>query len=111
MSYVTGSHNIKFGYTHEIGPDGRMANEHNGDLQSNYNDGRPSQVTVFNTPLDAPGRVQYDSALFVQDSWTLKRLTINPGVRIEWFAAGMDETSALSGRFAPARFFPRAVTT
>ena len=43
-------------------------------------------MTVFNTPLDAPGIVEYDSAFFVQDSWTLKRLTINPGVRIEWFA-------------------------
>lgn len=106
MSYVTGSHNIKFGYTHEIGPDGRMANEYNGDLQARFNNGAASQVTVFNTPLDAPGRVQYDSAFFVQDSWTLKRLTINPGVRIEWFAAGMDETSAGAGRFAPARFFP-----
>ena len=106
MSYVTGSHNIKFGYTHEIGPDGRMANEYNGDIQARFNNGAASQVTVFNTPLDAPGRVQYDSAFFVQDSWTLKRLTVNPGVRIEWFAAGMDETSALSGRFAPERFFP-----
>jgi hypothetical protein len=55
MSYVTGSHNVKFGYTHEIGPDGRMANEYNGDLQERFNNGAASQVTVFNTPLDAPG--------------------------------------------------------
>ena len=27
ISYVTGSHNLKFGYTHEIGPDGRMGND------------------------------------------------------------------------------------
>jgi hypothetical protein len=106
MSYVTGSHNVKFGYTHEIGPDGRMANEYNGDLQQRFNNGVASQVTVFNTPLDAPGKVQYDSAFFVQDSWTLRRLTINPGLRIEWFAAGMEEASAAAGRFAPARFFP-----
>jgi hypothetical protein len=106
ISYVTGSHNLKFGYTHEIGPDGRIANEYNGDLQQRWNNGLPSQVTVFNTPLDAPGHVQYDSALFIQDSWTLRRLTVNPGLRIEWFAAGMNETSAEAGRFAPARFFP-----
>jgi hypothetical protein len=106
ISYVTGSHNLKFGYTHEIGPDGRMANQYNGDLQQRYNNGRPNQVTIFNTPLDAPGRVQYDSAFFVQDSWTFKRLTVNPGLRVEWFAAGMDETGAEAGRFAPARFFP-----
>ena len=28
MSYVTGSHSFKFGYNHEIGPDGRMGNTH-----------------------------------------------------------------------------------
>ena len=39
MSYVTGSHNLKFGYTHEIGPDGRMGNEHNGDIQLSFNNG------------------------------------------------------------------------
>jgi hypothetical protein len=106
ISYVTGSHSLKFGYTHEIGPDGRLANEYDGDLQQRYNNGRASQVTVWNTPLDAPGRVQYDSALFMQDTWTIKRLTLNPGLRLEWFAAGMDETSAAAGRFAPARFYP-----
>jgi hypothetical protein len=51
MSYVTGSHNLKFGYTHEIGPDGRMANQYNGDLQQRYNNGRANQVTIWNTPL------------------------------------------------------------
>ena len=25
----------------------------------------------------------------MQDTWTIKRLTINPGLRIEWFSAGM----------------------
>ena len=106
VSYVTGSHNLKIGYTHEIGPDGRMGNEYNGDIQLNYNQGRPSTVTVYNTPLEAPGIVEYDAGFFVQDSWTMRRLTINPGLRIEWFAAGMQETSAAAGRFAPARFFP-----
>jgi hypothetical protein len=106
VSYVTGTHNIKVGYTHEIGPDGRMGNEYNGDIQLNYNQGRPSTVTVFNTPLEAPGIVEYDAAFFAQDSWTMRRLTLNPGLRVEWFAAGMEETSAAAGRFAPARFFP-----
>jgi hypothetical protein len=106
VSYVTGTHNIKIGYTHEIGPDYRMDNEHNGDIQLNYNQGRPSTVTVYNTPLNAPGIVEYDAALFAQDSWTMRRLTVNPGLRVEWFAAGMEETSGPAGRFAPARFFP-----
>jgi hypothetical protein len=105
-SYVTGSHSIKIGYNHEIGPDGRMGNTHNGDLYQNYTQGRPSTVTVWNTPLDAPGIVDYDAGLYAQDSWTIKRLTLNPGLRIEWFSAGMRETSSPAGRFVPARFYP-----
>jgi hypothetical protein len=106
LSYVTGSHSAKIGYTHEYGPDGRIANEYNGDLQLNYNAGRASTVTVFNTPLDAPGYVEYDSAFFIQDAWTFRRLTLNPGLRVEWFRAGMRAVSAAEGRFAPARFYP-----
>jgi hypothetical protein len=106
MSYVTGSHSIKFGYNHEIGPDGRMGNTHNGDLYQNYTAGRPSTVTVWNTPLEAPGIVDYDSAVFLQDSWTIKRLTLNPGLRVEWFSAGMRAVAVDGGRFVPARFFP-----
>ena len=93
MSYVTGSHSVKFGYNHEIGPDGRMANTHNGDLYQNYTAGQPSSVDVWNTPLEAPGIVDYDAAIFLQDTWTIKRLTINPGLRIEWFSAGMRAAS------------------
>jgi hypothetical protein len=106
MSYVTGSHSVKFGYNHEIGPDGRMSTTHNGDLYQNYTAGQPSSVTVWNTPIDAPGIVDYDAAIFVQDTWTIKRLTVNPGLRIEWFSAGMRAASAEAGRFVPARFFP-----
>jgi hypothetical protein len=105
-SYVTGSHSFKLGYNHEIGPDGRMGNTHNGDLYQNYTAGNPSSVSVWNTPLDAPGIVDYDSGLYLQDSWTIKRLTVNPGIRAEWFSAGMRETSSPAGRFVPARFFP-----
>jgi Carboxypeptidase regulatory-like domain len=106
VSHVTGTHNIKVGYTHEIGPDYRMDNAYNGDIQLNYSAGRPSTVTVYNTPLNAPGVVEYDAALFAQDSWTIKQLTLNYGLRVEWFAAGMDEVAASAGRFVPARFFP-----
>ena len=85
---------LKFGYNHEIGPDGRMGNTHNGDLYQNYTAGVPSSVDVWNTPLEAPGIVDYDAAIFLQDTWTIKRLTISPGIRVEWFSAGMRAASA-----------------
>jgi carboxypeptidase family protein len=106
VSYVTGSHNLKFGVQHEFGPDTRKGYR-NADLVENYSNGKPSTVTVSNTPYNAPGHVDFDNAVYVMDSWTLKRLTINPGVRVHWFKASALETSMPAGRFAPARFFPK----
>ena len=37
------------------------ATTHNGDLYQNYTAGQPSSVDVWNTPLEAPGIVDYDS--------------------------------------------------
>jgi hypothetical protein len=105
LSYVTGSHNLKFGVQHEFGPDTRKGYE-NADLVENYVNGKPSTVSVSNTPYNAPGHVDFDNAVYAMDSWTLKRLTINPGVRVHWFKASALETSMPAGRFAPERFYP-----
>ena len=56
MSYVTGSHNVKFGYNAR--DRSRRPYGHHAQWRSpvtNFTAGRPSQVTVFNTPIDAPG--------------------------------------------------------
>ena len=103
-SYVTGSHNFKVGIQKAGGP-GENYNDRNADLQQNYSNGRPSSVTVYNTPTISRGYVNYDLGVYVQDSWTIRRLTINPGLRLEYFKSSMRETAAPAGRFVPARFF------
>ena len=55
LSYVTGTHNIKFGGAYQWGIYPRYNNA-NADLYQTYNNGVPFQVTVLNTPL----RVQED---------------------------------------------------
>ena len=108
MSYVTGTHNFKVGFSNNMGEDGRTY-ERNADLVQRYVNNRPTSVDVVNTPFSAPGRVDYDVGLYAQDSWTTGRWTLNPGVRVEWFRSSMSESSMDAGRFAPARFFPRFV--
>jgi len=41
----------------------------------------------------------------VQDSWTLGRFTINPGVRFEHFNGSIGERGVPAGRFVPTRHF------
>jgi hypothetical protein len=103
-SYVTGSHNIKVGIENDWGPGRQRKNTRNGHLQQRYNNNQPSQVEVFNNPVIQPAYVAYDVGIFAQDSWTLRRLTINPGLRVQWVETGMYESSMAAGRFAPARF-------
>jgi hypothetical protein len=105
VSYVTGSHNIKVGFQYAVGPD-RTHRSRQADLIQVYNNGVPQSVTVFNTPMYVNDWVNYDAGIYLQDSWTLKRLTLNPGVRIEYFESQMNEITVPAGRFVPARYFP-----
>ena len=105
MAYVTGTHNFKFGFQNVWGVDD-VLNQRNGDLIANYVNNRPSTVTVFNTPINQKAGIQRDLGIYVQDSWTIKRLTLNPGLRVQWFIASATEVSMPAGVFAPARFYP-----
>ena len=105
-SYVTGSHNIKTGIQWSFG-DYRLSYDVNGDIYQNYLNGAPSTVTVFNTPVYARERLNRDLGIFAQDSWTIKRLTVNAGVRIENFNAEIQQQSVGAGRFAPLREIER----
>jgi hypothetical protein len=104
VSYVTGSHNVKVGFADSFGPYDNY-NQRNGDINLNYVNGVPSTVTVYNTPYIRNTAVKYDLGIYLQDTWTIKRLTFNPGVRIQWFNSWARPSSVVAGRFAPARFF------
>jgi hypothetical protein len=104
MSYVTGSHNIKIGFNWTFGPD-RTHTDRQADLIQRYTNGVPQSVQVFNTPMYV--NAWYNAkAIYLQDSWTYKRLTLTPGVRVEYLQGRMNEIAVPAGRFVPARFFP-----
>ena len=107
LSYVTGSHNFRAGVQFGMGMSGRMVFENAG-LRQEYRDGVPDRVRVGNSP-SIFSTFARDTGIFVQDTWTRNRLTINAGVRIDsfrsqnntWKAGG----GATFGRFIPVRVF------
>ena len=105
MSYVTGSHNLKVGFSDSFGPV-HVFTDRQADLVQTYNNGRPTSVTVYTTPYNRFSYVNYDLGIFAQDSWTIKRLTMNLGVRLDNFDSMIEATSMEAGRFAGERFFP-----
>jgi Carboxypeptidase regulatory-like domain len=105
MQYVTGSHALKAGVQWHIGQTWNTADA-NADLVQRYRDGVPDSVIVYNTPTRLYALMGADLGLYLQDSWTLKRLTINPGIRFEYFNSSAQAKAVEAGRFVPARSFP-----
>lgn len=104
-SYVTGSHNFKAGVQYGFGYFWRQRREA-ADLIQVYRSGVPSQVIIHNTPIDSRTNMNADLGLYAQDSWTVGRLTVNPGVRFEHFNSSIAAREAEAGRFVPKRTFP-----
>jgi len=104
LTYITGSHTVKAGFQWHIGQNW-LNREVNGDLTERFNNGVPDSVIVYDTPARLYDLMKADLGLYVQDSWTLKRLTINPGLRWEYFNSAIQARSVEAGRFVPARSF------
>jgi hypothetical protein len=97
LSYVTGSHAIKGGFELSHGKSVLQRNFQNPavNFYERYHTVNgaqvPFQVTLFNTPTDEHDQLNADLGLYVQDTWTRKRLTLTPGIRWEYFNASYPE--------------------
>jgi hypothetical protein len=105
MTYVTGTHNIKTGIQRTWGPFNHTE-DRNADLVQRYRSGVPDSVTIYNTPRYYQERLNHDIGIYIQDSWTLKRLTLNPGLRWEYMNGQNTATVSGGGRFVPERRVP-----
>ena len=104
LSYVTGSHNIKVGMQYGNGYFWRQRRML-GDIVQLYRNDVPSQVTIYNTPQSSQTNMDMDRGIYVQDQWTLGRVTISPGLRFESFRGSIEGLSVGAGRFVPERNF------
>jgi hypothetical protein len=97
-SYVTGSHSFRIGATVSEG-DRRLVEQWTGDMQPiTYNAGRPVQVTL-RLPTDRSDGIKADTGIFLQDRWTMSRLTWNLGLRYDQFIGETQESEVMPSRF------------
>ena len=104
LSYVPGSHAFKFGFTLVEGP----ARTHvwtSHDTAITVQGGLPRQVTVRTTPYTAEERLVADLGLYAQDTWVLKRLTLNAGIRFDYLNNRIPPQSAPGGTWIGPRQF------
>lgn len=103
MSYVTGSHAIKAGVQLEQGINNQDQVVH-GDVNYIFLNGLPNQITQWATPFLQKNRTR-EVSFYAQDQWSLERLTLNVGLRADWFVGRVPAQNLPAGQFVPARDF------
>ena len=117
VTYVTGSHAFKVGFTTQeawhhawyddngpgagIGPGLVAYTFLNGPSGSVV----PSSITQYAEPVTFSERLKVNLGIYVQDQWTLKRLTLNLGLRYDYFNAFVPTQDLAAGPFVPARHY------
>ena len=103
-AYVTGSHNIKFGYTNEKGFNDESYSRNNVTDGLNYDfaNGKPITLQYEAQPLFQQERGD-EMGFYGQDAWTIKRVTVNVGLRYDWNRGSYPSASLPAGLFVPAR--------
>jgi hypothetical protein len=104
LSYVTGAHNMKFGY------EGQFLFTNGGtyypfpSVEYRFNNGVPNQLTMRVNPQKNNDRVR-GTALYAQDQWSVRRLSVQAALRY-------DRASSYNAEepFGPSRFVPQAIT-
>jgi hypothetical protein len=103
-SYVTGSHNIKAGFT--LMHAWRYATQEPlNSVTLAFRAGVPFSLTEYATPIQFHETMNYNAGVYAQDQWRVKRLTMNYGVRLDMLKAQVDEQIIGVGPFTPARNF------
>ena len=67
-----------------------------------YNNGVPVSVRQYNSPAFSKNEAKV-TGFFIQDSWSMNRLTLNIGGRYDKYVGTLPAQSSPGGRFAPAR--------
>src|SRR6185295_7360068 len=74
----------------------------NDNVTYRFFNGVPNQVIEWATPYYFTNRMGVDFSAFAQDRWTIKRLTVNYGVRYSYFNGFVPAQHADPTPFVPA---------
>jgi hypothetical protein len=103
-SYVTGSHAVKIGgsFIHSDDETDRLATGAHA-YGINLVRGVPSSLTQYATPLVFSEVLKANVGIFAQDQWRIRRLTLNYGMRFDYWNSYVPPQSAGPGPNVPTR--------
>jgi hypothetical protein len=105
LNFVTGSHQMKFGMTMLEGE--RIVRNWmtNGDIRLNFSNRRPLSITKYVTPFTKRENLEADLGLYAQDTWAIKRLTLNLALRFDYMNQSVPVQDTPGGTWLGARHF------
>jgi hypothetical protein len=110
VSYVTGSHALKFGVTDTWGYQVGEIKDIPEAVAYRFNNGIPNLIQMRATPYQSTTNMRAEFGLFAQDKWTVDRLTLTAGVRYDWLSYYYPATHIGPGTLAPNRDFTTPLT-
>ncbi|HEV8317910.1 MAG TPA: carboxypeptidase regulatory-like domain-containing protein [Vicinamibacterales bacterium] len=110
VSYITGSHAFKVGLVTLFGVQDFVLREVPGNLYYEFLNGSPVALTQWASPSAALSTIS-TLGIFAQDQWTIKRLTLNLGLRYDQFKGLVPEQDRPGGFFVPALHVDRIENT
>jgi hypothetical protein len=105
VSYVTGSHAVKVGFTLQAADRSSQTYSTAGDVAYTFLNGVPKSLTEYTTPYVVALHNEM-LGLYAQDQWRVKRLTINAGLRYDHLNESIPATNLPAVQFVGPRIFP-----
>jgi hypothetical protein len=105
MSYVTGSHHVKVGFSLMQGSTTVTTTRPYGDVSYTFSNGIPISLTEWAAPTTTKAVMWPEFGLYAQDQWTIRRLTVNLGLRFESLHAYVPASQQPAGLLIDARSF------
>jgi hypothetical protein len=102
LSYITGSHAVKVGYNRTHGFLQQMTYNFQP-FQYRFLNGVPNQITVYATPYTSISNEDNDMGLYVQDRWTMNRITVSGALRYDYFGTSFPAQTIGPGLLQPNR--------
>ena len=106
-NYVTGSHSVKVGYQGNYWRDDREMFVNSTSTAYTFLSGVPNSITMYANGYQVNARARQDS-LYVQDQWTIARLTLQGAVRYDHPWSYFPATTEPASRFFPGASFDKA---
>ena len=110
--HLGGTHQLKVGTTDdwEFAGTRILQDKVSGDYQLQFNQGKPSQLVIYNYPFATSINNLYSQAAYVTDSYGIGRVTLNLGVRWERYHNFTPQQTKEAGQFSnifPSKTFDK----